>query len=80
MKNPFLPGRFFIHHRSVNYDDYRRQGPNRKQLITEALRWLPLYRDEFGAFDEGALPHWTMVRFLHREMGVSLQDIATLDA
>ena len=75
-----LPGRFFIHHRSVTYDDYRRQGPNRKQLIMEALRWLPLYREEFGAFDEGALPHWTMVRFLHLEMRFSLHDIATLDA
>ena len=75
-----LPGGFFIHHRSVGYDDYRRQGPNRKQLIAEALRWLPLYREEFGAFDEGALPHWTMVRFLHREMGFSLLDIAALDA
>ncbi|MER7698117.1 MULTISPECIES: hypothetical protein [unclassified Streptomyces] len=43
------------------------------------MRWIPLYCREFGPFDEGALPHWTMVWFLHeQQMGVSLADISEL--
>ncbi|WP_437979774.1 glycine-rich domain-containing protein [Sorangium sp. So ce117] len=75
-----LPGRFFIHHRSLPYEDYQEGQVSREQAIEEALRWLPLYRDEFGPFDEGALPHWTMVRFLHERLGLSLEAIAALDA
>ncbi|ATB27304.1 glycine-rich domain-containing protein [Melittangium boletus] len=75
-----LPGRFFIHHRSLPYEDYQGSQPSREQMLEESMRWLPLYRDEFGPFDEGALPHWTMVRFLHQRMGLSLADIAALEA
>ncbi|OJH35723.1 glycine-rich domain-containing protein [Cystobacter ferrugineus] len=75
-----LPGRFFIHHRSLPYEDYQQGQPNRERMLEEALRWLPLYREEFGPFDEGALPHWTMVRFLHQRMGLSLEEIAELEA
>jgi len=75
-----LPGRFFIHHRSLPYEDYQQSQSSREQMLEEALRWLPLYREEFGPFDEGALPHWTMVRFLHQRMGLSLGDIAALEA
>ncbi|QRK05685.1 hypothetical protein JQX13_36890 [Archangium violaceum] len=74
-----LPGRFFIHHRSLPYEDYQQSQPGREQMLEEALRWLPLYREEFGPFDEGALPHWTMVRFLHQQLGLSLDTIAALD-
>ncbi|GGU61559.1 hypothetical protein GCM10010211_28210 [Streptomyces albospinus] len=73
-----LPGRFFIEHRSIAYEDYR-QEPGREQVLEEALRWIPLYCREFGPFDEDALPHWTIVRFLHRRMGLSLADIAALE-
>ena len=72
-----LPGHFFIEHRSLPYDKYQ-QTPSREQLIEQALRWLPLYRNTFGAFDEQALSYWTMVRFLHQQMGLSLSQIATL--
>ncbi|MFI0262998.1 hypothetical protein ACH4OW_28650 [Streptomyces sp. NPDC017056] len=72
-----LPGRFFIEHRSIGYDDYQ-QEPGREQVIEEALRWIPLYVREFGPFDEGALPHWTIVRFLHDQLSMSLRDIAAL--
>lgn len=75
-----LPGRFFIHHRSLPFEDYQQTQPSREQALEEALRWLPLYRGEFGPFDEGALPHWTMVRFLNQHMGLSLDDIAALEA
>ncbi|WP_437631315.1 glycine-rich domain-containing protein [Sorangium sp. So ce854] len=76
-----LPGRFFIHHRSLPYEDYQAtQQPGREQALEEALRWLPLYSEEFGPFDEGALPHWTMVRFLHQHLGLSLDAIAALGA
>ena len=44
------------------------------------MRWLPLYREEFGPFDEGALPHWTMVRFLNQRLGLPLDAIAALRA
>ncbi|MGW6589027.1 MULTISPECIES: hypothetical protein [Streptomyces] len=73
-----LPGRFFINHRSIAYENYQ-EGPGRERALEEALRWIPLYRQEFGPFDEGALPHWTMVRFLHEQMLFSLADIAALE-
>jgi hypothetical protein len=74
-----LPSRFFIEHRSCPYATYQ-QEPSREQLIEQSLRWLPLYRQSFGPFDEGALPHWTMPRFLRDEMGLSLSDIAQIEA
>ncbi|GAA0494358.1 hypothetical protein ACFQ2B_01855 [Streptomyces stramineus] len=73
-----LPGKFFIHHRSIAYEDYQ-QEPGREQAIEEALRWIPLYCREFGPFDEGVLPHWTIVRFLHEQMNMSLEDISALE-
>ncbi|AJT68071.1 glycine-rich domain-containing protein [Streptomyces chattanoogensis] len=73
-----LPGGFFIEHRSIAYENYQ-QEPGREQALEEALRWIPLYCREFGPFDEGALPHWTIVRFLHAQMGLSLTDIAALE-
>jgi hypothetical protein len=72
-----LPGRYFIEHRSIAYEDYRRE-PGREQVLEEALRWIPLYCAEFGPFDEGALPHWTIVRFLHEQLDMPLADIAAL--
>ncbi|MER0243057.1 hypothetical protein AAHZ94_13685 [Streptomyces sp. HSW2009] len=72
-----LPGRFFIHHRSVGYDTYQRE-PGREQAVEEALRWIPLYCQEFGPFDEEAIPHWTIVRFLHQQLDMSLEEIAAL--
>ncbi|MFI1258204.1 hypothetical protein ACH4U6_31085 [Streptomyces netropsis] len=73
-----LPGRFFIHHRSIGYEDYQRE-PGREQAIEEALRWIPLYCREFGPFDEGALPHWTIVRFLHQQLDMPMEEIAALE-
>lgn len=73
-----LPGQFFIEHRSIAYEDYQ-QEPGREQALEEALRWIPLYCQEFGPFDEGALPHWTIVRFLHEQMDLSLAAIAALE-
>jgi hypothetical protein len=73
-----LPGGFFIEHRSCPYATYQ-QEPSRAQLIEQSLRWLPLYQASFGPFDEAALPHWTMPRFLRDEMGLSLADIAQLE-
>ncbi|ARZ66280.1 hypothetical protein M1P56_20260 [Streptomyces sp. HU2014] len=73
-----LPGGFFIHHRSIGYEDYQ-QEPGREQAIEEALRWIPLYCGAFGPFDEGALPHWTIVRFLHERMSMSLEEISALE-
>ncbi|MFB7631439.1 hypothetical protein ACFC0M_10900 [Streptomyces sp. NPDC056149] len=73
-----LPGRYFIEHRSIGYEEYQ-QEPGRERALDEALRWIPLYCREFGPFDEGALPHWTIVRFLHRRLGWSLAEIAALE-
>ncbi|MBO0653531.1 hypothetical protein J1792_12265 [Streptomyces triculaminicus] len=73
-----LPGRFFIEHRSIAYEEYE-QEPGREQAAEEALRWIPLYCREFGPFDEGALPHWTIVRFLHERMEMTLEDISALE-
>ncbi|QDQ16083.1 hypothetical protein FH965_02325 [Streptomyces spectabilis] len=74
-----LPGGFLIEHRSIAYEDYQRE-PGREQAIEEALRWIPLYVREFGPFDEGALPHWTIVRFLHKQLGMPLPEISELTA
>ncbi|MFF2807420.1 hypothetical protein ACFVT2_09570 [Streptomyces sp. NPDC058000] len=73
-----LPGGYFIEHRSIGYEAYQ-QEPGREQALDEALRWIPLYCREFGPFDEDALPHWTIVRFLHQRMGLSLAEIAALE-
>ncbi|MEV5886979.1 hypothetical protein AB0L74_30645 [Streptomyces sp. NPDC052020] len=72
-----LPGGHFIHHRSISYDTYQ-QAPGRKAAAEQALRWIPLYTAAFGPFDADALPHWTIVRFLHDELGLSLGEIAAL--
>ncbi|MEI5101895.1 hypothetical protein RB200_29495 [Streptomyces sp. PmtG] len=72
-----LPGGFFVEHRSIAYEEYQRE-PGREQAIDEALRWIPLYVREFGPFDDGALPHWTIVRFLHEQLDMSLREISTL--
>ncbi|RLL65728.1 hypothetical protein [Streptomyces sp. Z26] len=72
-----LPGGRFIHHRSVAYGDYQ-QEPGRETAAEEALRWVPLYVGAFGPFDEDALPHWTVVAFLHAQLGLSLAEISDL--
>jgi hypothetical protein len=72
-----LPGGHFIHHRSISYDTYQAD-PGRETAAEEALRWIPLYTAAFGPFDEDALPHWTVVRFLHDELDLSLAQIADL--
>ncbi|MFJ4879883.1 hypothetical protein ACIP93_32415 [Streptomyces sp. NPDC088745] len=77
-----LPGGHFIHHRSISYDAYRTTepvAPQRTAAAEEALRWIPFYRQAFGGYDEEALPHWTVVRFLHQELGLSLEEINALD-
>ncbi|WP_405640880.1 hypothetical protein [Streptomyces uncialis] len=72
-----LPGKVLIEHRSIGYEEYQ-QEPGRERTIEEALRWIPLYCQEFGPFEEDAVPHWTIVRFLHERMDLSLEDIAAL--
>jgi hypothetical protein len=37
-----LPGRFFVNHRSIAYEDYQEES-GREQALEEALRWIPLY-------------------------------------
>ncbi|MBB5121750.1 hypothetical protein FHS36_005219 [Streptomyces eurocidicus] len=73
-----LPGGFFVHHRSIGYEDYQKE-PGRERAIEEALRWIPLYCAAFGPFDEGALTHWTIVRFLHRQLDMPLEEISALE-
>ncbi|MFD7417348.1 hypothetical protein [Kitasatospora purpeofusca] len=72
-----LPGRFFVHHRGIPYESYQEE-PGRRQAAEEALRWIPLYCGAFGPFDEGALPHWTIVRYLHEQLDMSLEEISAL--
>ncbi|MFF7455445.1 hypothetical protein [Kitasatospora sp. NPDC008115] len=72
-----LPGRFFVHHRGIPYESYQEE-PGREAAAEQALRWIPLYCREFGPFDEGALAHWTIVRYLHEELDMSLEEISAL--
>ncbi|CAM5472454.1 hypothetical protein GCM10010329_30920 [Streptomyces spiroverticillatus] len=78
-----LPGGHFIHHRSISYDAYRTSAetvaPSRATAAEEALRWIPLYAEAFGGYDAEGLPHWTVVRFLHEELGLSLTEINALE-
>ncbi|MEU4352023.1 hypothetical protein [Streptomyces sp. NPDC023838] len=80
-----LPGGYFIHHRSIAYTDYtaspneRAEEKARVIAAEEALRWIPLYTASFGPFDEDALPHWTIVRFLNEQLGLDLTEISALD-
>ncbi|WP_280264405.1 hypothetical protein [Nocardia wallacei] len=75
-----LPGGHFIHHRSISYADYGREQPSRETMIEQSLRWIPLYCTRFGGFDADGARWWTMVRFLHEEMGYSLDEISALEA
>ncbi|GAA1407265.1 hypothetical protein GCM10009639_55830 [Kitasatospora putterlickiae] len=72
-----LPGRYFVHHRGIPYEAYQEE-PGREAAAEQALRWIPLYCQEFGPFDEGALAHWTIVRYLHEELGMPLEEISAL--
>ncbi|MGW2543610.1 hypothetical protein ACWC5I_22730 [Kitasatospora sp. NPDC001574] len=72
-----LPGGFFINHRSIAYEAYQ-EDPGRERAAEEALRWIPLYCREFGPFDEGTPAHWTIVRYLHEDMEMSLEEISAL--
>ncbi|WMY72585.1 hypothetical protein RHD99_13960 [Buttiauxella selenatireducens] len=73
-----LPGQFFIEHRSMPYENYG-QKADREKMIEEALRWIPIYRNTFGGFDAQSAPHWTMVRYLHEQLGMTLLEINGLD-
>ncbi|MFC9433291.1 hypothetical protein [Nocardia sp. NPDC057030] len=73
-----LPGGHFIHHRSISYDAYGQRQPSREAMIEQFLRWIPLYCARFGEFDAEGGRWWTMVRFLHEEMGHSLAEISAL--
>lgn len=76
-----LPGRQFIHHRSIAYGVYQERHAldrGRERSAEEALRWIPLYTAAFGPFDADAMPHWTVVRFLHEQLGMSLAEISAL--
>ncbi|WP_203218317.1 hypothetical protein [Nocardia brasiliensis] len=73
-----LPGGYFIHHRSISYGDYGQRQPSREVMIEQFLRWIPLYCGQFGGFDADGGRWWTMVRFLHEELGYSLADISAL--
>lgn len=78
MRGPAAGG-FFVHHRSIGYEEYQAE-PGRERAVEEALRWIPLYCAEFGPVDEGILPHWTIVRFLHEGLNLSLAEISALEA
>ncbi|WP_069161106.1 hypothetical protein [Nocardia altamirensis] len=73
-----LPGGYFIHHRSISYADYGQQQPSREVMIEQFLRWIPLYSARFGGFDADGGRWWTMVRFLHEEMGYGFAEISAL--
>ncbi|MBF6330003.1 hypothetical protein [Nocardia transvalensis] len=73
-----LPGGYFIHHRSISYDDYGHRQPSRETMIEQSLRWIPLYCKRFGQFDDEGARWWTMVRFLRDEMGYGLDAISSL--
>ncbi|MFJ8043658.1 hypothetical protein ACIRBX_24470 [Kitasatospora sp. NPDC096147] len=72
-----LPGGFFVHHRSIGYEEYQ-QEPGRELAAEQALRWIPLYCREFGPFDEEATAHWTIVRYLREHLDMSLEEISLL--
>ncbi|MFI5776665.1 hypothetical protein [Nocardia sp. NPDC051570] len=72
-----LPGGHLIEHRSISYGDYG-EAQSREAMLEQSLRWIPLYCGRFGDFDAEGARWWTMVRFLHEEMGYPLADISAL--
>ena len=76
-----LPGHYFIEHRAMPYEKYGRdREPEREKMIEESLRWLALYQKTFGGFARESARHWTMVRYLHEQLGMSLDDINALES
>lgn len=75
-----LPGGYFIDHRSITYENYGKRQPSRQEMLEQFLRWIPLYCQRFGPFDADGARWWTMVHFLHTEMGQELDAISALGA
>jgi len=71
-----LPGKSFIHHASANggYGSYIESVGN-EEAITEQLWWLENYCRYFGGFTEIGAGHWSIVKFLRDELGLSLEEI-----
>lgn len=78
-----LPGKFFIHHRSLPFEEYQQQHSSqqnlsRESIIKEFLSWIPSYCQEFGSFSNNAIPFWTITRYLSTQFNMTNLDISNL--
>lgn len=74
-----LPGRRYLHHRSIGFGDYARPRDPR-DVAAEFASWLPDYVEQFGPFTEAAARHWTICRYLRAEFGLGLDEINAMGA
>ena len=74
-----LPGKVFLHHRSILYEDYRQKHSSREESLQEMLAWIPLYCKNFGKFSNQTGCYWKIVNYLHKKEGMSYADISELE-
>lgn len=73
----WLPGGKFIHHTSITPLEY--EGiVGKDEFVTEFLKWIPDYVNNFGPFTDEAAKRWTVVQFLLNTLGMTLADINNL--
>ncbi|MEV4313815.1 hypothetical protein [Actinocrispum sp. NPDC049592] len=69
-----LPGGAFIHHQTVEIEDYA-AGPANPNLFDEYMFWIPAYISRFGDFTEERARYWNVVRYLRDKHGLTLAAI-----
>ena len=73
-----LPGKVFLHHKSLLYEKYQEKFTQREQSITEMLMWIPLYVKNFGCYNENTGKYWKIVAYLHEKKGMAYEEISRL--
>ncbi|GAB1510822.1 glycine-rich domain-containing protein [Actinophytocola sp. KF-1] len=69
-----LPGGRFVHHQSIELDEYV-AGPANPNLLDELMFWLPAYVSRFGDFTPERARYWSIVQYLHDVHGISLDAV-----
>lgn len=69
-----LPGKGFIHHKSMTFERYGSSfGLSRSTVIRDLLDWIPLYCKHFNCFTLKTSKYWRIVSFLLEKKELSLE-------
>ncbi|MEY9928548.1 hypothetical protein ABH926_003187 [Catenulispora sp. GP43] len=74
-----LPGRRFIHHRSLSFREYT-QMRSQEEIVDEFLGWIPEYVGRFGPFTAERAQYWSFCEFLMTARGITLDQINHIGA